>query len=54
MEELKLARVQVVAYLDDWLVWGESEEVCHSSTKIVIEIHTAKYKKEIIKTIWTV
>ncbi|XP_068213953.1 uncharacterized protein [Palaemon carinicauda] len=37
IHQLRLQRIQVVAYLDDWLVWAASKEECTQASKEVIQ-----------------
>ena len=37
LKELRLRNVNVMVYLDDWLVWGMSAEDCHKATLIVLQ-----------------
>ena len=38
LKELRLKGIRVLAYLDDWLIWGESKEECERATKIVLKV----------------
>ena len=42
LKELRLKGIPVLVYLDDWLVWGVSEEVCQRNTKVVLEVLQAR------------
>ena len=36
LKELRLQAINVLVYLDDWLVWGDSIEDCHRATLVVL------------------
>ena len=38
LKELRLKGIAVLAYLDEWLIWGMTEEDCRQSTSVVLEV----------------
>ena len=37
VHQLRLKGIQVIAYLDDWLIWAATEEECLQAAQIVLE-----------------
>ena len=37
LKELRMRAINVLVYLDDWLVWGDSVEECHRATLVVLQ-----------------
>ena len=37
VRELRLKGINLLVYLDDWLVWGATEEECREATRVVLD-----------------